>query len=158
MNDILYAPEFYIPTPANDIENMGKLSLNVISAIGKTPGGLTSVNSYENSFRFSSLDKPIIDLRPIAVVIDGQREEVTVRNYTGLDIFCNHALFSIKLQNCSTTKDGAHELKIIMHYKNIYSMTYQKIYTTRISVQSGKIVNHNWGTLSRAKRTGKREK
>lgn len=152
MQDAMNAPEFYIPTPANDIEKFSKLSFNVITGKGNAPCGLSTGTGHENAFTFSSIDKPIINLKPVFIMIDQKKEVISVQNNTGIDVFCSRDLFSIKISNCKAVTDGEHEMKVCINYENIYGTKYQKIYTTRISVQENRIVSHKWGVLSRAEK------
>lgn len=152
MEDAMNAPEFYIPTPANDIEKFSKTAFNVITGEGSFPGGLSTGSGHEKYFTFSSIDRPIINLKPSSVLIDEKKEVLSVHNNFGIDVYRSHDLFSIKISKCKQVKNGNYEMKLYIDYENIYGTKYQKIYTTRISVQSNRIINHSWGVLSRAER------
>lgn len=144
------APEFFILTPITNPKEFGPNIHNSIVSYGTKPKGLkTAVNC---GFWFSSLDKPILNLRPVSITIGNKTESLSQKDSSRINVYMPFSSFRIELEDIDFDKRGKYPANIIFQYENIYGITYQKIFSIDISINNLGICNRSWGNLSIAER------
>ena len=144
------APEFFISTPVTDEEGFGSSIRNSIEVHGTNERGIRT--GITDSLRFSSLDKPILHLRPTRIIIEGKEQPLCVCGEDEINVYKPYSPFRIIFENIDCDITGRAKAEIVFEYENIYAMKYQKIYTLDISIIEKQFSKGPWGVLSLAKK------
>ena len=146
------APEFFVQTPRIDLAGYATASvtLNLITAFGCDRNGIGL--SEVISFRFMSLDKPILHLKPISISIDGKKQDLTVDGNNEINVYKPYSHFGIDLKEIKISGEGSHSAVVTIQYENIYGVKYEKKHSFDITVKSGEDVSCSYGSLSIAER------
>ena len=122
MDDRVNAPEFYVPSFRSDMPNTMRVTFNRLNVVGKENKGFQS----NGVLKFASLDKPILNLRPVEIFIDGEKEDFSIKEVDGIDIYISHDLFVIDIQHFKHRKLRNHSIQIVFQFENIYGTKYRK--------------------------------
>lgn len=146
--DLMNAPEFYLPSFLAEFPHGMKTGYNRIMVRGEAESGVHG----KNAFKLMSYDKPIIHLKPIKVRIDEVIEPITISPQSGIDINYPHDAFTIGISGFKEMKDGLHDIEMIITFENMYGTKYKKKLTGVIRVVSNTIQWIDNEKLSKAER------
>lgn len=146
------APEFFISTPVTDEEGFGSSIRNYIEVYGTKRNEPCLRAGRIEQFLFSSLDKPILHLRPTRIIIEGREQPLCVSGEDEINVYKPYSPFRIIFEDIDCDITGKAKAEIVFEYENIYAMKYQKIYSIDIMIKQDQFIRESWGVLSLAKK------
>lgn len=144
------APEFFVQTPSVDQEGFGRCNPNIMFACESSCIGKQLSGHY--AFRFITLDKPVLHLKPISISIDGTNQEHIQRNNIEINVYKPYSYFGFGLRGINLNVQGRHPTVVTIQYENIYGIKYEKKYSFDIIVGLNRNLTRSWGSLSIAER------